>query len=215
MNSTHFIDPLTYLSHFTVISSSTYMGPESRIQKVLLRRAVLEADLKGEQQPKKTKTQTTKLRPSITPGTILILLAGRFRGRRVVFLKQLGSGLLLVTGPYKYNGVPLQRVHQRYVIATSTRIDISGLHLNETISDNMFIEQLKQQRKDRKAQQSSFLPENTMKVDHPKASSERIALQKSVDEQVIKAIRKVPMLSTYLKTMFSLKKGQAPHALYF
>jgi large subunit ribosomal protein L6e len=81
-------------------------------------------------QRKNTQPKKSTGRASVQPGNVVILLSGRHRGRRVVVLKTLSSGNLLVTGPYAINGVPLKRVNPAYVISTSTKVSLDGVNAN-------------------------------------------------------------------------------------
>jgi large subunit ribosomal protein L6e len=107
------------------------------------------AKLTLQSQVRKT-IRTSTARPSLAPGAILILLAGRFRGKRVILLKALDQGVLLVTGPFKVNGVPLRRVNSRYVIATSHKVDLSGIDqakVDEVAGDKYFAREKSEKKK--------------------------------------------------------------------
>jgi len=157
-------------------------------------------------------TNPTRIRPSITPGTILILVAGRFAGKRVVCLKALPSGLLLITGPFKLNGVPLRRVNQRYVIATQTHVDVSKVDTSK-VTDAIF-------KKPKKAPVKKSAPktDDLFKKEEKKKvpmSDERKALQKTIDEPLLATVKGVEHLESYLSQTFGLKKGQHPHLMKF
>jgi large subunit ribosomal protein L6e len=149
-----------------------------------------------------------KIRASITPGTVLILLAGVHRGKRVVFLKQLDSGLLLVTGPFKLNGVPMRRACQTAVIATSTKVDISGVAVPDNVNDAYF----KRAAAAKKTEEGIFEQKDAGYT----ASDQRKADQKSVDAGVLAAIGGADsFLKGYLKKEFGLSRGEYPHKLKF
>ncbi|KAI1096226.1 ribosomal protein L6e-domain-containing protein [Rostrohypoxylon terebratum] len=164
----------------------------------------------------KPKTVRKALRPwaprqSLQPGTVLILLAGRFRGKRVVLLKSLDQGVLLVTGPFKINGVPLRRVNARYVIATSYKIDLTGLDeskINEVAQAQYFT---RDKAKD-KASEDAFFKQGE-KPQKKEISTSRAADQKTIDQALIANIKKVDLLASYLASSFSLRKGDKPHEM--
>ncbi|GLV36802.1 Ribosomal protein L6 [Carabus blaptoides fortunei] len=158
------------------------------------------------------KQHSRYLRPTLTPGTVCIVLAGPHKGKRVVLLKQLESGLLLVTGPFLINACPLRRINQIYVIGTKTKIDVSGVKLPKNLDDAYFRREKKKRAK--KEEGDIF----STKKETYKASEQRKADQKVVDKQLIAAIKKHPdrkMLFTYLSAMFGLRSSQYPHRLQF
>lgn len=162
-------------------------------------------DVKKPIHSRKAKKNPPKIRASITPGTVLILLAGRFRGKRVVCLKSLESGLLLVSGPYQVNGVPLRRVSPTYVIATSTKVDVSGV--DTTKFDDAYFG-----RAASSEQEEFFAGDDAAKA---VVSDDRKADQKTVDAALMKAVESVDLLSAYLKAKFSLSKNDKPHKMVF
>jgi large subunit ribosomal protein L6e len=148
-----------------------------------------------------------KIRSSITPGTVLILLSGRHRGKRVVFLEaEASTGLLVVTGPYKINGVPLRKVNQAFVIATSTKVSVAGV---PAVDYSIFAKQVVESAADDEAEFLNQAPAPVV------LAPGFLAAQSATDAKLMAAIKKVPTLKAYLNAKYSLTNGQFPHLMKF
>ena len=143
----------------------------------------------------------------LTPGQVVIILSGRFRGRRVVYLKNLENNLLLVTGPYKYNGVPLKRVNAAYVLPTNTKLNVNA-EVAKDVNDKFFskVEIAREKQED-------FFEDAKKKKE--RITEDRKKMQNDVDTAVKKAVDEVPMMKEYLRNRFALKNGDKPHLMKF
>jgi len=151
-----------------------------------------------------------RFRSTLTPGTVVILVAGKHAGKRVVIVKQLSSGLLLVNGPSKLNGVTLRRVNQIYVISTSTKLDLSSAKF-DNLDDKLF----KRVRSSKKNAEKDIFDS---KKEKPQLSDERRKAQADTDAVVLNAIKAHAdsrLLGRYLKSRFQLWNGVLPHKMKF
>lgn len=160
------------------------------------------------------KSHKRTLRKGLTPGTVVIILAGRHKGKRAVFLKQLDSGLLLVTGPFKLNACPLRRINQIYVIGTKTKLDISKVKIPDNLDDKYF----KRGRKDKKKTKAADADIFASKKEGYVLSDQRKKDQDEVDKSILSVIKAHPdkkYLFGYLGSTWSLRKGEYPHQMVF
>jgi large subunit ribosomal protein L6e len=103
------------------------------------------------------------------------------------------------------NGVPLRRVNQAFVIATSTKVDVSKVAVPASVNDDFF--------KAPKAEKAKKSEEGFFALTEKKGdtSAERKAAQTAVDA----GVKLDETLTGYLKSRFSLSKGQKVHELKF
>jgi len=189
---------------------------------------------------KKKPVRIPKLRASITFGTVLIILTGRHRGKRCVFLKQLDrSGTLMCCGPKRCNRIKLIRIPQAYVIATKTKINLDKVYIKHTfkgkkqvetlderikhIKDSWFVKaktfrkkkQWKRMRKD-----PMYLKPRSERPDNYKFPKALLLAQmaKEINKAVYWRLRKgdrYNLLQQYMSSKFRLKRKDKPHDMVF
>ena len=151
---------------------------------------------------------------AVEAGSVVILLSGKHRGRRVVVLKSFNNNTLLVTGPYCINGVPLKRVNRAYVIVTSTKVALGGV--NTAIDEKFF----KSFNKYRPCELKNASEARKKKVEELKKAQvdwkdSAKKLQGEVDKALCENIKKVEEMKGYLRTRFTLYNATRPHELKF
>jgi len=108
------------------------------------------------------------------------------------------------------NGVPLRRVNQAYVIATSTKIEIDS-SIATKFTDAYFAKEAPAKKQSAEAE---FFEEGKPKVKGPFPEA-KAADQKEVDGVIVGAVKNQEYLWRYLKSSWGLSKGEFPHKLVF
>lgn len=67
----------------------------------------------------------------------------------------------MTLGPFKYNGVPLRRVNQRYVIATKTSLKLKNVKVPAKLNDEFF---RRQDLKSKKSDDKIFAEEEKVRL---------------------------------------------------
>jgi len=158
------------------------------------------------------KKHTRNTRKSLVPGRVVILVAGKHKGKRVVLLKVLQSGLLLITGPFSLNSCPLRRISQRYVIATQTRVNISKVAVPDHINDAYF--KRDQKKKRNRGEGDIFAAKKEKYVPSEQKKTDQLAVDKAL-KTAISQNKDKKLLFNYLRSYFALSSSQYPHRLKF
>jgi large subunit ribosomal protein L6e len=183
--------------------------------------------------PKRTSKRgypQVKLRYRLRPkGTIVIVLGNctkLHRGRRMIFLKQLETGDLLLASPNTLTLMPtLQVVQASYVIATTTRIPLTPacVEAAEKVTFNMFKKANSKKTTDKKKRDGSIFADDQTQAKSATVETIDPELEKTIDSELMKSIANfnkgdtldAAIMKKYLRTRFTIKNGEYPHQMKF
>ena len=97
-----------------------------------------------------------------------------------------------------------------YVVATTTKVDVSGVEVPDRLNDDYF--KRKRENKGSRKSAGDIFADASKSY---KVSEQRKEDQRVLDDAVMEAVGKVSDLRGYLRSTFSLQKGQYPHQMVF
>nr|6ZU5_LE0 Chain LE0, eL6 [Paranosema locustae] len=132
-------------------------------------------------------------RTDLVKGCIVVVLEGDFTARRVVFLKQVENNKALCCGPAPINNVPFFVIDERYLLRTSTVLDLKE-DVNIDIS-TVF-------------ESKRGVVADRMDID---ANSD----QKRIENAIVDAVSSIRFMKRYLATPFKMPKFKSVSSLKF
>merc|ERR1719251_475516 len=147
------------------------------------------------------KDRRTRLRKSMVPGRVGVVLIGRYTSKKVVFLKQLESGLLLCAC---MNNGSVRRFPQKWVLATSQQIDVSKVD-TKSWDDSDF----------KTLKSSSGSDQNEEFFNKEEAKSAVPEEFKNKTQATMKGVEAAcdKVMALYLKAKFNIPKDRAAHEM--
>lgn len=156
------------------------------------------------------KDRQTRLRKNMKPGRVCVCLIGPYTSKKVVFLKQLDSGLLMCAC---LNNGAVRRFPQKWLFCTDSivHLDHAGIQKNlKDWSDSSF-DVLKAEKTEADGGDDEFFNKDAASKTVP------AAFQSQVDG-MIKAVTdcvKDKYMTMYLKARFTLDSDVGPHKACF
>lgn len=139
----------------------------------------------------RNKPKERKSRTDLVTGMVIIVLEGEFAAKRVIFLKQTGDFKALCCGPEPVNKVPFFTIDERFLLKTSTILDV------KVNCDKIDVKDVYECFSEKEI------------------TDNKTAEMKKIEDELLKAISSVKFMRSYLETLFNINENDGEIPTHF